>query len=118
MTKRAASTREAIWGDKAEAIEKGLNDTDPDLARLIIDVAYEGVFARPGLDLRTRELLAIVMLMSVGSETELKTHMHGALNCGATRDEIRETVLQAAMYLGFPKALAAMKVLAKLKASP
>lgn len=115
MTKESATTRDQIWGDKADAIERGLHAIDPDLATLIVEVAYENVFARPGLDLKTRELLAIVMLMSIGSEAELKTHMHGALNCGATRAEIKETVLQAAMYLGFPKALAAMKVLSTLK---
>ncbi len=106
--------REQIWGEKAEAIERALKRLEPDLAQLIIEVAYENVFARPGLDLKTRELLAIALLMSIGSETELKTHMHGALNCGADPQEIKETILQAAMYLGFPKAVAAMKVFQSL----
>ncbi len=109
------TVRQRVWGAKAEAIEHSLKDTDPDLARLIIEVAYEEVFARGGLELKTRELLAITALMSVGSESELRTHMHGALNCGASRDEIKETVLQAAMYLGFPRALLAMSVLKSIK---
>lgn len=108
------SPRNIIWGDKAEAIERGLKQLDPDLAELIIETAYDKVFARPHLDLKTRELLAIAMLMSVGSESELTTHMHGALNCGASLEEIKETILHAAMYLGFPKAVAAMKVLREI----
>ncbi|MDQ3459574.1 MAG: carboxymuconolactone decarboxylase family protein, partial [Deinococcota bacterium] len=60
------TVRRRVWGAKAEAIEHSLKDTDPDLARLIIEVAYEEVFARGGLELKTRELLAITALMSVG----------------------------------------------------
>lgn len=111
------SVRVCIWGGKAGAIESALFALDPELTRLIVEVAYENVFAREGLALKTRELLAITALMSVGSEAELKTHRHGALNCGATVEEIKETILQAAMYLGFPKALAAMVVLKSIKAA-
>lgn len=102
--------KEQIWGDQAETIERALRTLDPDLAKLITEVAYDRVFARPGLDLKTRELLAITALMAVGSEGELKTHLRGALNCGASTTEIKETILQAAMYLGFPRAVAAMRV--------
>ena len=99
-----------IWGDKTSAIEKALRQADEDLADLVIDVAYERVFARADLDLKTRELLAITSLMSVGTEAEIKTHIYGALNTGASPQEIKECILQGAMYLGFPKALRAMKV--------
>ena len=104
------TVRKQIWGDKAEAIERGLRQLDEDLADLVVDVAYDTVMARPGLDLKTRELLAITALLSVGSDNELKTHIYGALNCGATLGEIKETLLQAALFVGFPKAMAGMKV--------
>jgi 4-carboxymuconolactone decarboxylase len=103
--------RAKIWGKKAAAIERGLNDLDADLAKLVLEVAYDDVFERPGLDLKNKELLAIAHLMHVGSEDELKTHIYGALNCGASLNEIKETILHAAMFIGFPKALAAMKAL-------
>ncbi|MDZ7704497.1 MAG: carboxymuconolactone decarboxylase family protein [Trueperaceae bacterium] len=104
------TVRKQIWGDKAEAIERGLRRLDDDLADLVVDVAYDTVMARPGLDLKTRELLAITALLSVGSDSELKTHIYGALNCGATLGEIKETLLQAALFVGFPRAMAGMKV--------
>ena len=104
------STKEKIWGDKAAAIEAGLTALDPDLAELITEVAYERVLAREGLELKTRELLSIAYLTALGSEAELKTHVYGALNCGASFTEIKETVLQAALFVGFPRAVAAMKV--------
>jgi 4-carboxymuconolactone decarboxylase len=109
------TAKEKIWGKKAEAIKKGLYDLDPDLAKLIIEVAYDNVFERPNLDLKTKELLAIAHLMHVGSENEIKTHMYGALNCGASIEEIKETILHAAMFIGFPKAMAAMKVLKSIQ---
>jgi 4-carboxymuconolactone decarboxylase len=62
-----------------------------------LKVAYDNVFERPGLNLKTKELLAIAHLLNVGSESELKTHIHGALNCGTIADEIKETILHAAM---------------------
>ena len=109
------NAKEKIWGSKAEAIEKNLQEFDPDLAKLIIDVAYDTVFERPGLDLKTKELLAIAHLINIGSESELKTHIYGAINCGASPDEIKETILHAAMFIGFPKAMAAMRVLKSIQ---
>ena len=81
----------------------------------MFSVAYDTVLARPGLALKTRELLAVTALLSVGSENELKTHMRGALNCGATVGELKEVVVQAAMFLGFPRALMGMRVLRELQ---
>jgi 4-carboxymuconolactone decarboxylase len=103
--------RDIIWGEKSQQIEANLKDLDADLATLIVQVAYDDIFERPGLDLKTKELLAIAHLLNVGLENELKTHIYGALNCGATEVEIRETILHAAMFIGFPKAVLGMKVL-------
>jgi 4-carboxymuconolactone decarboxylase len=108
---KAKTARATIWGDKADKVEANLKALDADLAELILDVAYDTVFERPGLDLKTKELLAIAHLLHIGSESELKTHIHGALNCGATDKELKEVILHAAMFIGFPKAMAGMKVL-------
>ncbi|MEZ4629597.1 MAG: carboxymuconolactone decarboxylase family protein [Deinococcales bacterium] len=116
MSNSETSCREKIWGQKADRIEAGLYQLDEDLAKLIIDVAYENVFAREGLDLKTRELLAIMALMTVGTESEIKTHIYGALNCGASLTEIKETIIQGAVYLGFPRSLVAMKALSDVRA--
>jgi 4-carboxymuconolactone decarboxylase len=106
--------KQAIWGSQRERIETGLATTDPDLADLIGRVAYEDVFARPDLDLRTRELLSVAMLTAMGSDRELPTHVRGALLVGASERELRETVLHAAMFAGFPRALAAMRVVDRM----
>ncbi|WP_027882032.1 carboxymuconolactone decarboxylase family protein [Meiothermus rufus] len=103
------SLRKAIWGDKFAAIEQSLLEVDPDLYAYIRDFAYEEVLARPGLDLKTRELLAITSLIALGAPKEIATHLEGALRNGATEQEIRETILQSALFVGFPRALGAMK---------
>lgn len=111
----ADTPRDILWGDNRAAIERSLEQLDSDLAELIFNVAYDSVLARPTLDLRTRELLAITALLSSGGESELKTHMRGALNCGASLDELKETVLQASIFLGFPRALAGMRALQSVR---
>lgn len=108
------SIRHAIWGNKFEAIEQSLIEADPDLYSYIRDFAYEEVLARPGLDLKTRELLAMTSLIALGAPKELATHIEGALRNGATEQEVRETILQSALFVGFPRALAAMRMLQSL----
>ncbi len=103
--------REAIWGSQAERIKDSLAAADPDLADLITRVVYDEMLARPGLDLRTRELISVAVLTSLGVEDELTTHLRGALLVGATEQELRETLIQTAIFVGFPRALHAMRVL-------
>lgn len=105
------SPREAIWGSQLQRIEESLAAADPDMADLITRVVYDEMLARPGLDLRTRELISVAVLTSLGVEDELTTHLRGALLVGATEQELRETLIQTAIFVGFPRALHAMRVL-------
>lgn len=105
------SVRRQLWGDQQSAIEETLEGVDADLYRYIRDFAYEEVMARPGLDLATRELLAITSLIALGNPKELATHLDGALRVGAGERAVREAIIQAALFVGFPKALGAMKAL-------
>ena len=103
--------RSAIWGAQKERIGEGLAAADPDLAAAIASFVYDDMFSRPGLDLATRELLAVALLTSLGATEELTTHLRGALRTGATERQVREAILHAAVFVGFPRALAAMRVL-------
>ncbi len=115
MSEQKKTTREKIWGEKAQATEMALKALDEDLAELILTVSYDTVFSRPGLDLRTRELLSIAHLLTVGSSAELKTHIYGALNNGSNFVEIKEVLLHSAMFIGFPRVLEAMKTLKEVE---
>jgi 4-carboxymuconolactone decarboxylase len=88
---------------------KALGDRSPALQRFITDFAFGEVYARPGLDLKTRQLVTIAMVGALGNApSQLKSHIHGALQLGWTRDQIREVLLQLAVYAGFPAAMNAM----------
>ncbi|MES2257798.1 MAG: carboxymuconolactone decarboxylase family protein [Pseudomonadota bacterium] len=66
--------------------------------------AWGTVWCRDGLDLKTRSLVTVAMLTALGRTHELKGHVRGALNNGATAEEIREVLLHATIYCGVPLA--------------
>ncbi|SEI61589.1 4-carboxymuconolactone decarboxylase [Deinococcus reticulitermitis] len=109
--------RQTIFGSQEERILARLSALDPDLMAYIRDFAYDTVYERPGLDLKTKELLACVLLVSLGSPGELRTHLRGALAAGATEQEVREALLLCIPYLGFPRAVAGFDQLQGLLAA-
>ncbi|MFB9992757.1 carboxymuconolactone decarboxylase family protein [Deinococcus oregonensis] len=109
--------RATIFGEQEGRILDRLAALDPDLMAYIRDFAYDTVYERPGLDLKTRELLACTLLVSLGSPPELRTHLRGALRAGATEIEVRETLLMCVPYLGFPRVVAAFEQLRLLLAA-
>lgn len=76
----------------------------------ITRTAWGDVWTRPGLDRRTRSIITLTALLSLGHENELRLHIRGALNNGLTRDEIGEIFLHAAVYAGVPAANSAFAV--------
>jgi 4-carboxymuconolactone decarboxylase len=103
--------REALFGSQHDRILERLSGLDADLAGYIRDFAYDTVYDRPGLDLRTKELIACALLVSLGSPPELRTHLRGALNAGATEEEVRGALMMCVPYLGFPRAVAGFEML-------
>jgi 4-carboxymuconolactone decarboxylase len=71
--------------------------------------AWGTTWCRDGLDLKTRSLLTLSMLTALGRATEIKGHVRGAINNGATMKEIQETLLHAAVYCGMPLAIDAFR---------
>lgn len=71
--------------------------------------AWGTTWCRAGLDLKTRSLLTLSMLTALGRATEIKGHVRGAINNGATMKEIQETLLHAAVYCGMPLAIDAFR---------
>lgn len=71
--------------------------------------AWGSVWCRGGLDLKTRSLVTVAMLTALGRERELAGHLRGAINNGATPEEIREVLLHAAVYCGVPLAAEAFR---------
>ena len=113
--KRGYGNMRAIFGPGIESALETLAATSPDLVRCLIEFPFGDIYARPGLDLKTREMLTVAALAVLGyPQAELKEHIRGALNVGCTRDEILEIILQMAVYAGFPAALEAVKTAASV----
>ncbi|MDM0059556.1 carboxymuconolactone decarboxylase family protein [Variovorax fucosicus] len=95
-----------IDGEGGVKVVESLADIAPDFARLVIEFPFGDIYSRPGLDLRSREIAVVAALTAMGNAApQLKVHIQGALNVGVTRTEIVETIMQMAVYAGFPAAL-------------
>ena len=95
-----------IDGEAGEQVVAGLADIAPDFARYLIEFPFGDICSRPGLDLRSREIAVVAALTALGNAApQLKVHIQGALNVGVSREEVVETIMQMAVYAGFPAAL-------------
>jgi 4-carboxymuconolactone decarboxylase len=95
-----------IDGQQGQKVIDSLADIAPDFAQYLIEFPFGDIYSRPGLDLRTRELTTVAALTALGNAApQLKVHLHAALNVGCSREEIVETIMQMAVYAGFPAAL-------------
>ena len=98
-----------VNGPGSRAIKDALAETAPDFYRWMIESSYGGLFARPGLGLREREIATIAALTAMGDvRPQLEAHIQGGLNVGLSREEIVEVIMQMAIYAGVPKALNAL----------
>lgn len=87
----------------AERVTSSLGQLDEGLSKLITDYAFGAVIGRPGLDLKTREMITVASLISLGNaKPQLELHMRAALNVGVTPQELLEIVIQMAIYAGVP----------------
>ena len=85
-------------------------EIDADFQRFITETAWGSVWARPGLDLRTRHMITIAVLAALGREDELEIHLGASPNTGVTLEDLQEVLLHVAAYAGIPAALSAFKI--------
>ena len=112
---RGLAKMRAMFGPGIESALQGLAAASPDLVRCLVEFPFGDIYPRPGLDLKTREMLTVAALTVLGyAQAELKEHIRGAMNVGCTRNEILEIILQMAVYAGFPAALEAVKTAASV----
>ncbi|MBD0748116.1 alpha/beta fold hydrolase [Streptomyces sp. CBMA152] len=104
--------REVLGDARVDEETAGADGFTGDFQELATRYAWGEVWARDGLDRRTRAVVALTALVTGGHLDELAGHTRAALRAGLTPDEIREILLQTAVYCGFPAAGAAFKVAA------
>lgn len=100
---RGMAVRRSVLGDAHvdRSLERA-TDFDADFQEFITKTAWGQIWTRPGLDIRTRSMLTIGMLAALGKDGELKLHIRATRNTGVTRDEVKEILMQAAVYAGVP----------------
>ena len=103
--------RRAVLGDPhVDRAAAATTELTADFQDLITRYAWGEVWSRPGLDRRTRSCITLAMLAALGHEEELAMHVRAALRIGLGPDEVKEVLLQVAVYAGVPAANRAFKV--------
>ena len=98
-----------IDGEAGQNVIESLQDICPDLAKYTIEYPFGDIYAREGLDLKSREIATVAALTALGNcAPQLKVHLNAALNVGCSEEEIKEVILQMSVYAGFPAALNGM----------
>jgi 4-carboxymuconolactone decarboxylase len=108
---RGMKIRREVLGDAH--VDRAQANTTPltrDFQDLITRYAWGEIWARPGLDRKTRSCITVAMTVALNRPDELALHLRGALRNGVTVDELREILLQTAIYCGVPAAHMAFRV--------
>lgn len=111
LYKKGMATRRKVLGDAHIAKREASPDAFTKQQNAICtEAAWGMIWSRPQLPLKTRSLVTIAMLAAINRADELKGHINGALNNGATPEEITEVFLQGAVYLGWPASNGAVRM--------
>jgi 4-carboxymuconolactone decarboxylase len=114
---RGLDVRREVLGDAH--VDRAIAQTTPltkEFQDLITRYAWGEIWTRPGLDVRSRRILVIGTMIAIGRWEEFEMHAAAAMREGGfTLDDLKEIVLQQAVYCGVPAAHHALKLLAELK---
>jgi len=102
--------REVLGADHVERSLGQVTAFSRPIQELVTEYCWGTVWARDGLDRRTRSLLNIVMLSALNRAHELGVHVRGAIRNGVTESEIQEALMQVAIYVGVPASLEAFRI--------
>jgi len=119
--KGMAARRAVLGDDHVDTSEKHANEFNEEFQDLITRYAWGEIWTRPGLPRHTRSLITVAMMVALNREDEFRLHVRAAFNNGVTRAEIKEVLLQTAVYCGVPAANSAfhmaMQVFAEIDAA-
>ncbi len=105
-----AVRREVLGDAHVDRATAGATDLTRDFQDFITQYAWGGIWTRPGLDRRSRSLITLTALVARGHHEELALHLRAARTNGVTVDEIKELLLQTAIYCGVPDANTAFRI--------
>ena len=102
--------REVLGSEHVDRATQNATEFTRDFQQLITEYAWGTIWTRPGLDRRSRSLIALTALVARGHHEELALHLRAARTNGLTDDEIKELLLQTAIYCGVPDANTAFRI--------
>jgi 3-oxoadipate enol-lactonase/4-carboxymuconolactone decarboxylase len=102
--------REVLGDEHVDRAVAATTDLTRDFQELVTEYAWGSIWARPGLDRRSRSIITLTALIARGHHDELAMHLRAAVRNGLTHDEIKEVLLQTAIYCGVPDANAAFRI--------
>jgi 4-carboxymuconolactone decarboxylase len=103
---RGAQKIGEILGQPPEQVERNLGDIAPGLATYILETIYGEIYQSSVLDSKTRQIVTVAALATLGTAApQLRTHIGGALRCGASRAELVEVMMQLVPYVGVAAAI-------------
>ena len=102
--------REVLGDAHVDRALAGATEFTRDFQELITEYAWGSIWTRPGLDRRSRSLITLTALVARGHHEELALHLRAARTNGLSEDEIKELLLQTAIYCGVPDANAAFRI--------
>jgi len=102
--------REVLGAEYVDKAVASATDFNREFQELVTEYCWGKVWTRPGLDRKTRSLMNIAMLTALNRPHEVALHVRGALNNGCTRDDIKEVLLQTAIYCGVPAAVDSFRI--------
>jgi len=107
---RGLEVRKEVLGETyVESALRTATSFNEDFQKLVTQFAWGAVWTRPGLPRKTRSMLTIAMLAALGQHEELRLHVRATRNTGVTQDEVKEVLLQVAVYAGIPAANSAFQ---------
>jgi 4-carboxymuconolactone decarboxylase len=107
--------RRAVLGDEhVDRAVAATTDFNRDFQDFITRNAWGDIWARPGLPRHTRCLLTLAMMIALNRSEEFRMHLKAAFNNGVTREEIKEVLMQSAIYCGVPAANSAFRMAAEV----
>jgi 4-carboxymuconolactone decarboxylase len=102
--------REVLGNEYVDAAAKNTTDFNRPFQELINEYVWGTLWSREGLDRRTRALINIGMLTALGRTEEVKIYLRAAPNIGVTKEDVREVLMQTAIYCGIPAALDSFRI--------
>ncbi len=115
LLERGRKIRESVLGPAhASRTAKGRTEFNADFQDFLMQYAWGTIWARTGIDKKTRHMITIAMLVAMGRMEELKLHIRATRNTGVTREEVKEIMMHAAVYAGVPLAFGSFQIAAQI----